>query len=286
MGTDISLYVETYELDDAGHGCWRYLPHPTRYPGNLDWSGAHDRSAAGKREGWYEARNYVEFAVLAGLRNHRMDPPIVPIAPPRGLPIDRDTDSDPAREIMDGTDHSHGWVLLSELLAYDWDQRGELTGVIPLRDPTYRKPGPRQLGDYEGYLEWQARGGPACGPPDGYCGGVGGDRNAVTVDMARADALLRGEAVTFVDCGAIGRRDGFFHDPFLTAQVKTRAYPVPDMHHTIAHNAGVQRVYVQAAWTETVRAHSGGLLALVDELAAATPGKNPSDIRLVFGFDS
>lgn len=66
-------------------------------------------------------RDYKTFALLADVRNYSTDPPIKPISPPRGLPIDVAW-SDEAESDGTGTwlgDHSFSWLTLAELEKVD-----------------------------------------------------------------------------------------------------------------------------------------------------------------------
>lgn len=124
MGCDIHLYVEVRE-----DGQW--VNKPLRHT--------------------YDGRNYNLFAILAGVRN-RHD--ILPISDPRGLP------PDVSKEVegeADG-DHSHSWLTLAELMAFDWTQTAKLSGFV--NGPEYSRWADYGKGRGEG--------------PDGYCQGVGG----------------------------------------------------------------------------------------------------------------
>lgn len=102
----------------------------------------HDRTSPWSFEGKIEDdRNYAVFAVLAGVRNgtgfagSRTHEPITPISEPRGLPLDLELDDDSYREYPDDPgismgDHSFSWLLLSEILAYDWSQQFHRCGYI------------------------------------------------------------------------------------------------------------------------------------------------------------
>lgn len=85
----------------------------------------------------YHNRNYDLFAILAGVRNGSgfagsvTGEGFTPISPPRGIPDDA---SAYYRHKVDeyGVDgHSHSWVTLKELHAFDWHgQRSRLRGVL------------------------------------------------------------------------------------------------------------------------------------------------------------
>ena len=131
MGCDIHFLVER-----------RRHKRPPSYGENWTWEllfpedddvSPEDRKYA-RREGhrwmpweFFSDRNYELFGVLA---NVRRDGP--PIAEPRGLPDDLSSD---ARKYIDdygGIDHTPSWLLLSEVLAYDWSARArEVTHPAP-----------------------------------------------------------------------------------------------------------------------------------------------------------
>lgn len=73
-------------------------------------------------------RSYGLFGFLADVRNYSHVPPI---SEPRGLPEESEYLSEVTdewyeetrrQEITDGFYHSHSWLLLSELLAFDYEQ--------------------------------------------------------------------------------------------------------------------------------------------------------------------
>lgn len=127
------------------------------------------------------ARNYHLFGILAGVRRDHE-----PIAPPRGLPGDLDPKScahphhkDPGGCCRGGADefgdHTHSWLTLAELRAYDWTKTLPDMGCIPLRDVDRR---PHDVGFYkETYVDWRKT------PPhfpDGCCGGLS---SAIVLDL-------------------------------------------------------------------------------------------------------
>lgn len=77
-----------------------------------------------KHDGAYGNRNYVLFAVLAGVRNRQG---IKPLSEPRGLPEDVSTEA--RRSAMNG-DHSHSWLTLAEVRAYNWDAGFSESGLV------------------------------------------------------------------------------------------------------------------------------------------------------------
>lgn len=109
------------------------------------------------RDTWYSDRNYDVFAALAGVRNgtgfagvYRHDP-ITPIAEPRGVPEDATPEA--LALLSDG--HTPTWLMLEEVMNYDWDQPLHRGGVVSLEE-------------FKTYLD--------DGKPDGWCGGISGPK--------------------------------------------------------------------------------------------------------------
>lgn len=115
----------------------------------------------------YDGRNYNLFAILANVRN-RHD--FVPISEPKGFPLDV---SEEIAEEHEGN-HSHSWLTLAELMAFDWTQTATLSGYVN---------GPE-------YFSWCAyRKGRGEGP-DSYRQGVGGG-NVKHVTVEAMEALVK-----------------------------------------------------------------------------------------------
>jgi len=84
----------------------------------LAWPNSERSSWQGVHEIPY-TRNYVFYAVLAGVRNYHR---ITPIASPKGIPKDAGMMSKAESE-EDGPDgHTHSWLTYEELKNYDWLQ--------------------------------------------------------------------------------------------------------------------------------------------------------------------
>ena len=144
MGTDIHMYVEVRQK-----GEWKL------YGGKNDF---------------YDGRNYALFAILANVRNGYgfagcdTGNGFVPISTPRGLPDNVDN------EILEYSwGHSHSWLLLSEILAHNWEQRTKLRGFV--QSP--------------GYQEFKEN-----GHPTYYCGGFGGVKTRL-VSNKEMDEILK-----------------------------------------------------------------------------------------------
>jgi hypothetical protein len=100
MGTDI----KSYAIDEIGN-----------VVSGGNWADSKDNCPSygigeGKPFGW---RNYAVFGFLADVRNYSA---VTPISQPRGLPTD-------LRGLEDEFDygHSHSWLSVDELVAFDYD---------------------------------------------------------------------------------------------------------------------------------------------------------------------
>lgn len=119
MGCDIHLHVE--KQNPLGE--WEHVPDPE----GADWADPRR---------WYHGRNYNLFAILADVRNGhgfagvRTGDGFNPIDNPRGLPDDVSADVRKMSDDWDTDGHSHSWLTVGEVLAYDWDQTSRLTGLF------------------------------------------------------------------------------------------------------------------------------------------------------------
>jgi hypothetical protein len=107
VGLDITIVVEVQQED----GTWKVVQEPggETYPdGRPRWH-------------WDFYRQTACFAVLADIGNLKYKP----ISEPRGLPEDRDPVDTYIGEF------GHSWLLLSEILAFDWDQKVKQRANIP-----------------------------------------------------------------------------------------------------------------------------------------------------------
>jgi len=93
MGCDIHAYVE--RLNDAGK-----------------WEFVEDADP-------FDCRSYGIFGFLADVRNYSCSPVI---AEPRGLPDGLSAEAQDEYDRWDTDAHTASWLLLSELVAYDYDQ--------------------------------------------------------------------------------------------------------------------------------------------------------------------
>lgn len=136
MGTDIHMWVETQDYD----GQWRLTMG---------------------RAACYGVRNYDVFAVLADVRNGRgfagcaTGDGFNVIAQPRGLPVDMDP-ATKAQIDEHGMEHTPTWLLLPEILEFNWQQTVIQSGWV----------------DAASFAEWLRYDGMKA--PANYCGSIAG----------------------------------------------------------------------------------------------------------------
>lgn len=137
------------------------------------------------RDEWYSDRNYVVFGVLADVRNGSgfagadTGNAVEPITEQRGLPDDM---SDAAYVWFrhHGGDHSDTWLMLDEVLQYDWSREIIKRGCVT-------------VDDYRVYVQR--------GRPENWCADVSGGRIRF-VDQATMNGYLinRPEDADYVYC--------------------------------------------------------------------------------------
>lgn len=164
MGCDIHLITQARETAESP---WSPVKVDYRCPDcegtgkvehkNPEYTRCIDCRGTGKARG-YDRRNYDMFAQLADVRNGRGFAGIktgegfIPISKPRGLPEGYAPPDVDDEELWLG-DHSHSWLTLAELLAYDIERCTTHQGVLSK-------------------AEWEAW--DRKGPPRGWCGDVMG----------------------------------------------------------------------------------------------------------------
>jgi hypothetical protein len=131
----------------------------------------------------YVGRNYDLFAILANVRNGYGFAGAVtgeglnPISEPRGVPDDASPEYTAEVERWGRDGHSHSWLTLAELHAYDWDQVTRKRGVV-------------SPGEYQTFR--------INGRPDSYSAGVSGSTVRM-VDNAAMDTIVASSPVTSRD---------------------------------------------------------------------------------------
>lgn len=138
------------ERRPAGDGelCyWCKPPDPTDDPDDFAYYSTRYVEAGKVRDQWYSDRHYVVFALLGNVRNGHgfagvyTHEPIVPLSDCAGFPDDMTAESLAWMDARGG-DHSDTWVLLRDVLKYDYDQPLRRGGVVTLREyDTYLRRG-------------------------------------------------------------------------------------------------------------------------------------------------
>jgi len=114
MGTDIRIYAEVRK-----QGQWQLAEPPEK---NRFWAeGCLDQGGEWAPKELYSVRTYELFAILANVCNPmRAVTPFDYISKPRGLPQDISEELLDWYTSWDGTAVAASWLLLNELLAFDW----------------------------------------------------------------------------------------------------------------------------------------------------------------------
>ncbi|MGB0972172.1 MAG: hypothetical protein ACPGVG_14615 [Mycobacterium sp.] len=117
MGCDIHPFVEARESADAP---WVSVQR---------WAEKDEDGWASLAAGQEIAggRCYGLFALLAGVRNRAG---VKPIAEPRGIPDDCDARIRDLGVEWGGDGHSHSWLTLAEILAFDWTAVRVESGIL------------------------------------------------------------------------------------------------------------------------------------------------------------
>jgi hypothetical protein len=124
MGCDIHLHVE--KKVDGQWNRWErteVVTWPSGYRTAENYYG-------------YSGRNYDLFGMLADVRNGRgfagcdTGDGFKPISMPKGFPEDASYEVEKDKDCWEGDGHSHSYLTLSELLAYDWEQKTKSRGII------------------------------------------------------------------------------------------------------------------------------------------------------------
>lgn len=278
MGCDIHLAVERR----TPNGWERVLPPPEVYD---PWLKEQAEKETGDtryyRERvkyvWFDDRNYNLFAVLANVRNYFG---FVPISEPRGLPNDLspalrklsgdevdaldaevigDEDAEDAHDISLG-DHSFSWLTISELLSYNWGREVKEGGwVDPWNFELWRKNG----------------------KPDAWCRSVGGGRveHVSYVEMGRK--IDAGDIVFEGPEPESGSWNGRAYTDSLSRAMRTRGLPEGSVGADIAQG---RSYYCYVEWALSCKEAAGRFYTqIIPALQKLGP---PSDVRIVFGFDS
>jgi hypothetical protein len=162
MGCDIHLIVER-----RVNGKWEIvIPHPKR----TQYQSHHKLN-------WDFNRSYDSFALMADVRNGYGFAGIdtgngfIPISEPRGIPADTTFKESSDNDCYDWLgDHSHSWLTIAEIKAYDWTRRTKKRGFLQA----------------EGYRAWREKGGYQ---EKGWSGGMIG-KGVLTLSNEEMDAYI------------------------------------------------------------------------------------------------
>lgn len=252
MGTDIHFYVERRDGPDA--------PWQSADKWIDDGHGSH----VSYTDAFYSDRNYDLFAILADVRNGRgfagvkTGDGFVPIAAPRGLPIDMSPEL--AAFMAQGIEHTPSWLTVAELMSYDWTQTTTKTGVVDLSE----------------LARWKLD-----GSPNSWSGAIHGGGH-VTIDatpklIARIDDILANTQILGHDkkLRTVNWWDLFHQNDDAMAAVNAK----------LCENVpGAQRLGFQVSWGvayyESAQQFLGCTLPRLWRLGT------PENVRIVFYFDS
>jgi hypothetical protein len=255
MGCDIHFYVEVKR-----NGRWTYHPVEEKYEAGGRESDFQDWA----RDPLFVDRNYELFAILADVRNDERSrgtnagDAYVPIAPPRDLPEDLTAEVRAKAEAMEGDAHSHSWLLLSELRAYDWGRSANRRGwVEPWQFEVWRRQG----------------------KPVSWYGDAGGPNSRVSnAEMAR---LIDSGDLEWLDSGPTlsGSRRYRIKEPTASGGHSFFSRLMKYLWH-----GSSGRRFTQVEWSER---YSDSVKGFVEETIPALEALGaPEEVRIVFWFDN
>lgn len=177
MGCDIHLYVEK-KVD----GKWVSADKWTKDK----YSDDPKKVSVGYKDSFYSGRNYDLFAILADVRNGRgfagckTGEGFNTIKKPRGIPKDCDPRVKAEADGWDCDGHSHSFLTVAELIAFDWTQQTKKSGWV--NGPAWE--------EWQRKKEWNPG-------PNSYCGMVSGGG----VKHVSADEMTNAIAEVIKSCG-------------------------------------------------------------------------------------
>lgn len=246
MGCDIHLYVERRE-----NGKWATCDTWETEKGD-------DYKHVPYQKSFYHERNYDLFAIFADVRNGsgfagvKTGDGFNPIVEPRGIPDDCCNEYREVAEYWSGDGHSHSWLTVAEIMAYDWTQTTKKEGCV--------HPGE--------WARWKLT-----GQPQSWSGGVngGGIVHVSPEDMEAAARHFVGERLwdlvhdqgplTSKVCGRLGG-----------AECKDGS---PQWHAT---------AYTRVRWE--IPYYDAGAHFLGETLPRLWRLGKPEDVRIIFFFDN
>lgn len=127
MGTDIACYAER-----KVEGIW-HLAEPLRP--NPCWSEeVAEEEPETAPQALFSTRNYALFSILANVRNPmRALEPFAYLAEPRGFPSDSSPELRSFYACYEADAHDAGWLLVSEIIRFDWSRLIRRRGMVDTR---------------------------------------------------------------------------------------------------------------------------------------------------------
>ena len=174
MGCDIHMHIEVKQAD----GPWKRHDWLAKYSdGTYEDGSRRVKWGDAFNDVFYIGRNYDLFAVLANVRNGRgfagckTSEGFNIISEPRGLPDDVSDEVLAESTDMGCDGHSHSWLDIAEIKAFDFDQTTTHYGFVSEED----------------YKIFRSK-----GKPESWCGGVFG-RDVVVLNNIELDRIIDGK---------------------------------------------------------------------------------------------
>jgi hypothetical protein len=247
VGCDIHLYVER-KVDDKWVTADKWTPDPYADEGE------ESRLIVDYIDCFYSERNYDLFAMLADVRNERSFAGCVtgsgfkPISTPRGLPDDISPEVKRESDELGLGFHSHSWLTLTELNAYDWNQVATHIGVVDVLG----------FAQFEQHDQSYAY----------YLDGAPGEKVKYI-----SNEEMRAEVAKYQpEIGELASRPDDQGTDWLEFRNKLLAEPV--------------HYYTRVSWQSSYAVSAGAFLEeTMPKLEALSYGK-PENVRIVFWFDN
>jgi hypothetical protein len=241
MGCDIHLYVER-KIDGKWVTADKWTPDPYAEEGE------ESRLIVDDDNCFYSDRNYDLFAILADVRNLRnAGTGFNPISTPKGLPADISPEVKGESDKWDCDGHSHSWLTLAEIKAYDWNQVITHIRVV----------------DVLGFAEFEQHGEPYTSSDDD----LSNKTNYISNEEMRERV-----AKYQPEIGKLASRPYALGTDWWEFQNKLRAEPV--------------RYYTRVSWQANYADSAEAFLKeTMPKLEALSYG-NPDNVRIVFWFDN
>lgn len=216
-----------------------------------------------------EGRNYSLFGMLANVRNGYgfagvdTGDSLVPIAMPKGSPSDAAPETARFMDSYESDGHSHSYLTLQELLAYDFTRTVKCRGCVSAAE-FFR---------WDGY--WRNRG----ESPGSYCGAVGGGNIKMLTEDEMRGAIETKRQRIGIDNPALDR--------FKIEHELRKALGSGGLNRD--GDEDMSGLYCDAEWQQLYYQLAGELTQSVIPRMLAEAHKNGvsyDDVRIVFFFDN